>query len=211
MLAKLPRFLVMEIPSDLEAAELLGHRDHQPQKRPTVGKEIEMRVEGVAIFPFARHDDDQPPPGDPPQFGHGLARLEQVFKQVRAHHGVELAVGKGQFLDLRGVELGAGHGLDPVHDEVRPGDSRQVGSDGSDLTHEEAGPAADVADTVADDRLHDFVHASLRQVRALVHAGMVAVKSAVFLRGQKSRILAELGKPRHVGAPSHARNGMEYL
>lgn len=170
-----------------------------------------MRVERVAVFPFTGHDDDQPPPGNPPQLGHGLSGLKQVFKQVRAHHGVEFAVGKGQFLDLGGVELGAGRGHDPVHDEVRPGDPRQVGTDGADLTHEETSPAADVADAVADDRLDDLVHAPLRQVRALVHPGMVAVESAVLLGGQESRILTELGKPRHVGAPGHARHGMEDL
>src|ERR1700753_3826697 len=73
----------------------------------SVGKEIEMRIERIAIFPFPRHDYDESTSGDAAQLGDSLAVVENVLDDMRADDRIDFAIGKGQRFDFGGNILDA--------------------------------------------------------------------------------------------------------
>ncbi|MCY1231051.1 hypothetical protein D9M72_434870 [compost metagenome] len=168
-----------------------------------------MRIEGVAILALAWHDNDKAPAGNPSKFGDRFAIVEDMFDDMGADDGVELAIRKWQVLDHRRVIF---HALDPgrvVDGEVDACQALDLGIGSADPFQQNAGSAADVADAVADDACGDLAHAGFGIVRSLVNPRMAPIEVFVFACRQERRPRAKLREMRDMLAPGEARHALE--
>ena len=157
-----------------------------------IGEEVQVRVEGEAIFALLRDHDDEPTAGDAAKLRQRLTELEDVLQHVRADDGVEGRVRERKLFDIRLLEadVGMARASAFLDDEVDAG-QRQIGPGALEMVEQEARAAADIEHGLAVNGAGDAIEAGFAVVGFVLDARHALVDFAILAVGDEGDALAE--------------------